>query len=623
MSHLMLSPLQIGDMTLKNRVVFPSMCNFYCDPNGDVNDRLKAYVAARMKGGAAAMVMPGSPHGEPSPARPALSDDCYMDGWRELADICHREGGKLIVQLHPATHQAGRSTKNILPSELTVADMERTALSYAQGAKRAKDSGVDAVEIHGAHAHEIAQFLSPKYNNRTDAYGGSVAGFAKFPCEIVAKIKALCGDSYPVLFKISSDEMVDGGRHVDQTIELLPYLVDAGVDGFTVSIGMAASEEYISGPMDLPQGYNLGDIAKIKQATTVPVMALNRILSHEMGEEILATGQADLLGVGRAMLADPDWVNKVTAGVPLRQCIGCNQACRASVASKEIQCTQNPQVGLEYVARTDLNWLAKKKVLIVGAGVAGLETAVRLCEAGTRPVIIEQCSTAGGLVTIAALPPHKEAIRPVVDYRLAMLNDYGVEIRYNCPLTQAVLDEVAPDMIFLATGSVPKAIDPALFQGAHLYTPDQVLAMGGNIGKRVAVVGGGLVGCETAEYLAAQGAQVEVFGRRDTILGGLAKNRRAFMTRSLAALGVVVHTKTQVEQGQVPILQVTEDGVAKSYDDFDAIVVATGRTPVNPLAGLQLPPSAPVYMVGDCHQMGLLQEAITHAYRTVEGLQPF
>lgn len=228
-----LTPAAIGKMRLKNRFIFPSMCNFYCDAEGFVTEQLKAYVRARAQGGAAAIIMPGSPHGKPGPARPALSSPRYYDGWRELAAICHEQDCRLIVQIHPAKAQAGRDPSLLLPDGMPREMIREIVASYAACARAARTVSADGVEIHGAHAHEVAQFMSPYYNHRTDEYGGSTENRARLGLEVVRAIKEA-----------------------------------AGADALHVSIGMPLSEAYISAPMDVEDGFNLAHAGRVSKRWT-------------------------------------------------------------------------------------------------------------------------------------------------------------------------------------------------------------------------------------------------------------------------------------------------------------------------------------------------------------------
>ena len=381
-----LDPVQIGSVTLKNRVVFPSMCVFFCDAEGCINDTMTEYIRERAEGGVGLIIVPGSPHGKPGPGRPALSHNGYIPGWARLAQVVHRYGAKLFCQLHPAKFQAGRGEAIEDINDFTPQYIRSLIQSYADCALRARQAGVDGVEIHGAHAHEVAQFMSPFYNRRTDDYGGSTINRARFAAEIIRGIKATAGADYPLIFRISGDELVEGGRHVDETAEIARLLEEAGADAIHVSCGMPESEYAISAPMDVEDLFNVDSAARVKAAVSVPVIAVDRITTMEQADAVVQSGKADLAAMARANLADPELVAKHEGRVPgpVRRCVGCNQGCRDAVAYKKIRCMQNPRLGFEatLILPPATGEEAGRSILIAGAGPAGLEAAYQLVRRG-------------------------------------------------------------------------------------------------------------------------------------------------------------------------------------------------------------------------------------------------
>ena len=500
---------------------------------------------------------PGSPHGKPGPGRPALSDDRYMPGWKAMADTAHRYGAKLFCQLHPAAVQAGRDKVVKAVEDYSRELLAELVDSYAREARRCQLSGVDGVEIHGAHAHEIAQFMSPRYNRRADEYGGDYRGRARYSLEIVRAIKAICGTEYPVVFRISGDEMVERGRKLPETIEIIKLLEEAGIDAVHVSIGMPESEEYMCAPMDIPDGFNTSAAEAVKREVKIPVITVGRITTMEQAEEILEQGKADLTAIGRAQLADPGLVNKYMGGdpAPVRRCIGCNQGCRAATVRKKIRCMQNVRIGNEKALTfaPPSPALEAKKVVIVGAGPAGLEAAAMLAEHGVKNLVIfEQESRPGGKINLAQIPPFKANMEFLTGYRLDVLKRHGVEICLN--VRRGRIDDRGrgagrgdPGHGQLAAHSA----DPR-HRGAGIYTGDQALESGVEPGERIAILGGGLIGCETAEYFASMGRQVEIFEMRDDVAVELTESRRIFMLKRLKELEIPIHTGTRVEEIALP-----------------------------------------------------------------------
>lgn len=615
-----LTPARIGTLTLKNRVIFPSMCNYYSDDEGFVTDQLKAYVRARAEGGTAAIIMPGSPHGKPSPARPALSDPRYNEGWKALRDICHAQDCRLFVQIHPAKAQAGRDPSLLLPDNMPEEMIREIVTSYAACARAAREIGLDGVEIHGAHAHEVAQFMSPYYNHRTDAHGGSVQKRCRLAVEVIREIKKAAGADYPLIFRISSDERIPGGRGLGETLEIVRMLEEAGVDALHVSTGMPLSEGYISAPMDVEDGFNLEQIARVHDAVRIPVIAVNRIRTPEMAERVIAQGKADFVAIGRGQLADSQFVRKLETGEPVRLCLGCNQGCRKSLTKKPIYCVQNPMTGREAGLSLEPDeTLADKRILIIGAGVAGLEAAVDLALRGARPEVWEKEEHAGGLIELARIPPHKDVMECMIDYRLGELRRLGVPVRYSVEATAERVAAFAPEMIVLATGSRPNLPRIPGLENAHIYTAHEALGRMREGAwprmERCAVLGGGLVGLETADALCARRICPEIFEQAESVGAGLNKYRRYFIDRRLKDGGCVIHTRTRVEAVRCHMIEYTQDGERCSAGPFDAVIVALGRRSENALeAELRAAcPQAEIVCLGDAKRPGTAMDATADA----------
>lgn len=621
-----MTPAMIGTMRLKNRFIFPSMCNFYCDAEGFVTEQLKAYVRARAEGGAAAVIMPGSPHGKPGPARPALSSPRYYDGWRELAAICHAQDCRLIVQIHPAKAQAGRDPALLLPDNMPREMIREIVGSYAACAKAARMVGADGVEIHGAHAHEVAQFMSPYYNHRTDEYGGSTANRARLGTQVVRAIKEAAGEDFPVIFRISARELVPGGRELEETVAIARMLEAAGADALHVSIGMPLSEAYISAPMDVEDGFNLAHAERVRAAVHIPVIAVNRINTPELAERAIAGGQADFVAVGRGMLADPAFVRKIGTKEPIRLCLGCNQGCRKSPTKKAIYCVQNPMTGREATLRLEADGaLRGEHVLVIGAGVAGLEAAMDLALRGAQVEVWERGAQAGGLMELACVPPHKDVMRRMVSYRLAMLERLGVRVRCGREATAETVRAYGADTVVVATGS--EAYCPAIPGAQACMTADDMLCAlrdGKAPGAHAAVLGGGLVGLETADALCARGVRVEIFEQAGEIGAGLNGNRMAFIRERLARGGCTAHCHARVEAVEGAFVRYEQDGECRTAGPFDAVVTAMGRRSRRMLAQAlqEACPDKSVVCIGDAQHPATAMEAVTQAAQMAAAYVP-
>ncbi|MBQ9562455.1 MAG: FAD-dependent oxidoreductase [Lachnospiraceae bacterium] len=592
-------------MELKNRIIFPSVCTFFAGQDGSIDDQMFAFIKARAAGGAAALTIGGSPHGKPGPGRPAISDEKFMARWQETADMVHSYGAKLFCQLHPAKIQAGRGSDVLAIDDYSHELIHQLVESYAAGAKRCMDHGVDAVEIHGGHAHEVAQFMSPYYNKRTDEYGGNWKKRVRFSCEIVSAIKEKCGKDFPVIFCISGSEMTEGGREIYETALMAQEIVKAGADVIHVSCGMPLSDHYSCAPMDVPDCFNVENARIVKEAVDVPIIAVDKIPTVEQANEVIESGDADLVAMARPLLSDPELVNKYM-GInpePPRLCIACDQGCRDDKRYKAIRCMQNPFLGREACLHMTeaSDELKAKKIMIVGAGPAGLEAAVEMVCRGLCPVIIDKNEKAGGLMNIADKPPFKTNLDRITDYRVKFLEQKGVKIRLGETVDEALLEAEKPDILFVATGSTPIVPRIPGADGASVYIADDVLAGTEVPGERVAVIGAGLVGAETAEYLAERGKKVEMFDFIDNVAQDFNKAGRYFLMKYLNDYDVKRHMKCKITEIRLPEIVMEQEGEARILSGFDAVVMAVGRRRQNALADLAREkfPAMDVHVIGD------------------------
>ena len=397
LEHLF-SPVTINGMTLKNRAVMPAMGTGYGNADGTVSDRLAAYLARRAKGGTGLIiteVCAVDPRGKGFPNEIGAWNDAFIPGLTGLTEAIHRKSGKIALQLH----HAGRETfeqaaggipeaPSAIPSAVLgqpceAMDRERIAAvieAFARAAARARKAGFDAVEIHGAHGYLLNQFLSPFSNQRTDEYGGSEENRSRFVLAIIAAVRKEAGRDFPVIIRISADEMIRGGYDLAFMQRLAPRLVAAGIDAIHCSVGVFSTPGTMSiASMDTEPGFNLFRARAIKEAVNVPVIGVGRINDPELAEKAIAAGDADLISFGRQHLTDPDFIAKAEAGDfgEIRRCVACNQGCieRLSFEMKSATCTFNPSCGREYQGAPALV-AGKKRLWVIGAGPAGLSAAL-------------------------------------------------------------------------------------------------------------------------------------------------------------------------------------------------------------------------------------------------------
>lgn len=503
-----------------------------------------------------------------------------------------------------------------MPQALTIEEIQKLVEQYAQGARRAKEAGCDAVEFHGAHGYLIAQFMSAYANKRTDEYGGSFENQLRFPLQVVRRARELVGPDFALLFRISATEEVQEGRDVAGSIEIMKRLVEAGINAVDVSIGVYESSQYTSAPPEMPQGFNSDNSVKFKQALNVPVLVAGRINDPQVAEEIIKSGKADIVHVGRQALADPDWPNKVAAGreSDIVRCLSCNEACIEGIAfwlRPSICCVQNLAVGreAEYAApKTG----APKKVLVAGGGPAGLEAARTAALRGHKVTLYEKDGYLGGQIKIASIPPGKAVYSAVAESRIKAIRELGVQIHLGERLTIDKIREIKPDVLIIATGSDPAIPNIQGLKGESVMSARKALTVdmpGGN----VLVVGGGLVGCETADYLAGKGKQVTIIEMLKNTAREIGPAARFFLRKRLKENNVKIITQCTLKAVNDGSAEVETPSGAQRLGPFDNIVLATGAVPVNDLEQQAKGTVPEVYVIGDALKPGKILAAVEKA----------
>ena len=643
----LLSPIEIGGLELKNRMVMLPMSTNYCTREGFITQQLKDYYEERARGGTALiMVETGCisyPLGLTVAHQLGLYDDRLIPGLKELVEVVHKHGCKIAFQLHHAGHRSTRSitghqpvsaseiaTKGRWtpwvggepPRALTTSEVEELVEAYASGAARARAAGADGVHVHGGSGYLIQNFFSPLYNKRTDKYGGDVTGRARFAREIVQLIKRKLGKDFPVIFRVSCDECLEGGLTLEEAKVICSVLEKAGVDAFDVTSGSHDTYQALVPPADFAPGWRVPLAERIKQVVSVPVMANGRIQSPELAEDILREGKADLIGLGRALICDPEFPDKIARGRAdeIRQCIACNQGCIDRLRMFDLEgnslltCLYNPLVGheREFAIRPAE---VKKRIVVIGGGAAGLEAAVTAAERGHKVTLLEKENVLGGQMILAAIPPHKDELSNVTRYLESQLAKLGVKVELGRTVTPEVIEQIKPDVVILATGGVP--IVPAI-PGAgreNVVTAWEVLS-GKETGNRVVVVGGGMVGCETADFLAEQGKKVTVVDMLPVIAQDMEFVRRGMLLDRFAEYPVEVKMNTKIKE-------IVAGGVTTGDDEkitADTVVLALGVTAHRELE-LHLSNKAwTLYCVGDCDTPGNIMTAVHRAFHLTRKL---
>lgn len=631
-------PIKVGKVTVPNRIYLPSMCPNNAGPHGESTFRDIGWYEARARGGAGLITIDIScisPEGRSAMGERGLWKDEFMPHLSCVVDVIKARGARVTTQLHHAGAMAGvaqpkgpsrLSTRQFFitkPQELSTEEVEQLVDKFADAAVRAKVCGVDMVEIHGAYGYLVSQFISPAYNMRTDKYGRDKPLFA---IEVVQKIKEKCGADFPVAFRMTADEFCPGGITLDYAKEVAKRLEAAGVDLLNVTAANIDTEDYAEPNMyieDEEEGeyyrfMKLG--SEIKKVVNIPVASGGLLTDPGIAEKLLEEGLLDMVFIGRQLIADPDWPNKVRRGrlEDIRPCAACNEGCIGRVfLNKTVWCTVNPMSGFEY------RWVneealpkpaSSKKVLIVGAGPAGLEAA-RICAIrGHQVSIVENGDKVGGTVNIASVPSFKKRWRKLIEWYDTQLRKLGVGVRLNTRATVSLVKKEAPDVIVLATGSEP--VIPDIPGIAKAVTVDDVLLGKKKTGQNVVIIGGGLVGLDMALYLAKQGKKVTVVEALPEVGADMEATAQMSFFRKPGGLidkyKIAIITKS-------PVIEVRDNGVevvdalgCRKLIKGDSVICAVGRKSV--LNSEFMEDFEEVYVIGDARAPRKIIDAIHEGF---------
>ena len=592
----MFSPVQIGTVTVPNRFVVPPMGNNLANTDGTLSDRSLSYYQARAKGGFGLITIESTvvyKEAKGGPRKPCLFSDDTVESFRRVADACHAYGAKVSIQLQHAGPEGNSaltgyplkaasampaSAGREIPEAVSNEEVYRIIECYGDAARRAQQAGIDMVEVHCAHGYLVSTFISQRTNNRTDEFGGCFENRMRLPRLIIENIRRKTGGNLPILCRINACDEVEGGQSVQDAAAVAAYLEqECGVDALHVTRAVHLHDEFMWAPGITHGGFNADLVTEIKRAVSVPVIAVGRFTEPQYAELLVKQGRADLIAFGRQSIADPELPAKARNGQleTLSPCIGCLLGCVPNMfAGKPITCAVNPCVGRE---RKLTSAPEKKRVTVVGGGPGGLYAAWACAVRGHQVTLVEKANELGGNFRIAAYPTGKGQLTEAIRSMIVKCQQAGVDLRCGVEAEEMLLRSLAPDAIILATGSTPLILPIPGLSDCGYVTAQDMLDGKAQMGKNVLVVGGGMVGCEAAEYLAERGHQVAVIEMKDVIAADVTPENRRYMFENFEENHVLLRPGAKVTQFYADgVDYALVDGSTGSLRGYDNIVLAMG-----------------------------------------------
>jgi 2,4-dienoyl-CoA reductase-like NADH-dependent reductase (Old Yellow Enzyme family)/thioredoxin reductase len=634
LKHL-LSPITINNMRLANRCVMPPMGTRLGNEDGTVSEANLAYMKRQAQSGVGLIITEITAVHPSGAVGIGAYDDKFIPGLREISGVIHHAGAKAALQLH----HGGREAPNPLskgfalgpsgipslvygaaPKEMTKDDIEMIVSSFGQAAVRAREAEFDAVEIHGAHGYLLTQFLSVLSNQRTDEYGGSLGNRVRFVLEVIGEVRRCVGSDFPVLLRISAEEFIKNGYTVEDTQSILPDLVGAGVDAVHASVGTHGSPGgIISAPAEYEEGWNVWRARKLKEVVDIPIIGVGRFSDPRMADEVIGRGDADLIAFGRQTLADPDYLTKAKEGRfdDIRKCLACNQGCIERLMYEpgaRIRCAINPETGQELIYPREPA-AQSRRVWVIGAGPAGLTAAYEASRLGHRVTLYEKESEAGGQVRYSGKVAAKRLHDDWIFWLIRQVEKKGVEIKTNSRVTDEMLEKGDAEAVILATGGESIVPDIEGLDQPMVCEATQILSGQVPPGKNVVVIGGGLIGMETADFLTGKGGKVTIV----EVLERLPVSKRTAhgyqLHKRLSKAECTLLFNTQVERiTEGSVIAMTGDE-RTTLSPVDQVVLAVGMKPRQSLKKGLEKSGIDHHIVGDASQARRIIEATEEGAR--------
>jgi 2,4-dienoyl-CoA reductase-like NADH-dependent reductase (Old Yellow Enzyme family)/thioredoxin reductase len=631
------TPIDIGTMKVRNRIVMLPLTTGYCELDETIGDRLINFFAARAKGGVGLIIVPFSPVHAGSPIEPGLYDDHFLPGIRKLTDTVHAHGAKIAAQLITSYHVMFKDgiAEVVGPSAvlnqmtrttarpLTVTEIHYIVKEYGHAARRARQAGFDAVEVLVGGGYLLNRFLSPITNKREDEYGGSLENRMRIVLEVIASMRKEVGKDFPIGCRLNVHEQMEGGHTIEDSKEVVRILEKAGIQMINVYTGWHESPVPTVQAV-LPKGAFLHLAEKIKGWVGIPVIAANRINDPAVAEQAIAEGKADMTGMARALLADPELPNKAREGrveeiVPCLACSNCLTDILTTYkdwgTAASTSCSVNPLAGKEgeYAIEPAKK---SKKVFVIGGGPGGMEAAMTAAARGHKVTLHDRGNKLGGKLLIASIPPYKGELQSLVTSLSSRARKAGVEIKLKSDVTPATIEKEKPDVLIMATGSSSLIPNIPGVAGSNVVLAEDVLTGAKTVSGNVIIVGGGMVGCETAEFLLERTkgiTQVTVIEMLSRMADNVSPTYRPFFLARLKKEGIKMETNTIVQEITKEGVKVEQKGVAGFFKG-DAVVLAAGFKS-NPTLDEKTRAKIPeVYEIGDCARPRMIKEAIEEGF---------